>query len=566
MKRRISLFVLLTFAAVAASAQVRALVPVVRPVLHERTKDFIVKLADSMSKEGYRDAAEYLRAWSEGGFGSGMVYVDPATGRNYAITNRHVVAQAERVTLEFDREDGSTAVYKDCRVVAVSENLDLALVAFPDDARPFKSGLPISTALPADGVDAWSAGFPGLLSRPSWQFGKGSVTNRAARIPELADPEETALIQHSAPIDPGSSGGPLLVASASSPLGYAVVGVNTWKVGGRQDTNFAIPSSAIEAFLKTATSRPAGAATERLADRARAFVAAASQDDYKRLVRFVSYEIVAKEGERLLKAALASAPTKIRNEIVEQFVSVSPIDGLRMAVAYAIAERASISPLALAATDAVAADDGTGYADMLAGQTPFRAAWIEEHGHWRLASFPPAAAAQEARGKAAQKASVGVDIVSPFDLAFAAGAVFRIDGERFTALNFGMQADIFNSQFIHFSFEGAAGSMPYQSYDGERKATVFIPRVGLVFQLPIRMREWYAVPFGKANVGFLMPLSLDGPDMGFHASWGAGAYVGVPGTNVFISAEYSRINVSDPLGGGASTLGVLGASVLFGFY
>lgn len=62
-----------------------------------------------------------------------------------------------------------------------------------------------------DGTEVWSAGFPGLGGKPMWQLGKGTITNASAKIKELIAPNISTIIQHSAEVDAGNSGGPLLL-------------------------------------------------------------------------------------------------------------------------------------------------------------------------------------------------------------------------------------------------------------------------------------------------------------------------------------------------------------------
>ncbi len=60
MKKLALLPALLLLGGITVQAQIRNLVPIVRPVLHDSTKAFILKLGESMAKDGYADAAEYL--------------------------------------------------------------------------------------------------------------------------------------------------------------------------------------------------------------------------------------------------------------------------------------------------------------------------------------------------------------------------------------------------------------------------------------------------------------------------------------------------------------------------
>ena len=94
--------------------------------------------------------------------------------------------------------------------------------------------------MPADGEEVWTAGYPGLFGNPSWQLAKGVVSNRRLTVEAMGPPEYAVFTQHSAPIDPGNSGGPLLTGDPRNPESLRVVGVNTWMVQGRQNANFAV--------------------------------------------------------------------------------------------------------------------------------------------------------------------------------------------------------------------------------------------------------------------------------------------------------------------------------------
>lgn len=554
MKRLFTAFALVTLCLVPAVAQVRPLVPIVRPVLHEKTKVFILDLAESMAKDGYDDASDYLKAWAEGGFGSGFVIVEK-DGRNLVITNRHVVAQAETATLEFEGADGSTVTYKDCPVVGVSETLDIAIIGFPEGVKPFAKGLTLGSKLPEDGSDVLSAGFPGLLSRPSWQFGKGSVTNNQARIPELADPADALLIQHSAPIDPGSSGGPLVVANPAATGGYEVIGINTWKVNGRQDTNFAIPGTAIRAFVDQALKPSSVSAKDALAARVAAFVAAAAapEDAYKGLDRFVSYDLVSRSGERYLKDALASAPTKVRDSIVEKFVGVSPVEGLRLAIAYGIAESLKAGPaVRFDGAAAVTEGDGSSVVELARDGGSLQTRWIREHGYWRLETFPePEAEAATGKDKKGKKdkekraGEKGVELVSPFDAGVSLGVTAETGSYGFKMASLGLTLPLFDgSSFFAFRNDISVGSYSYTYTDywgTEDKKTFVVSFLGsLVAQLPVRLGDLYIVPYFKPGVGFVMSPTTDIELGGATTALGGGLYVTPPGWGWSLGAEYSR--------------------------
>lgn len=512
-------------------AQIRDYVPIVRPVYHAETIAFLNKLSDSMKKDGYDDAAAVLKGYAEGGFGSGFV-ITASDGANYVVTNRHVVSEAASITLEFEKGDGSQTMYKNCPVLAVDEDLDLALVAFPQGVKPFKAGLSFAKASLEDGAEVWSAGYPGLGDSPAWQLGKGNITNGSAKVPELADPAITSLIQHSAQVDPGNSGGPLLVPDKSSESHYQVIGINTWKAVDRQAANFSIPAAAIAKFIESSLSRDAEKTPQasRLETRCRDFIgAAAKKDAYKSIARLVSYSYVASDGEAILKDALATAPSAVRSEIVAVFSDSSPIEGIRLAIAYKIqtklAGKDGPLPLGFVAVDgnAEAADSAVPVRFSFQGKE-ISLPWIREHGVWRLASYPFKEGEIAKSPDRKEKKDSGVSSLtfddSPYAALFRLGAVLSLSGD---GLLYEAAFDIQTSAFTSIGMAGAFRKSTYtpSSDWGYPKDGVLV-EVGPEFllQLPIRAESFAVIPHAGVKGGILIDTAAMGSSdagMGIYA-------------------------------------------------
>lgn len=317
-----------------ASAQVKNYVGVVREKHYKAFDEFLDELASNLKNRGYASYSDYVKSYRKGGFGSGFVYVDK-DGKNYVITNRHVVSQAESASIEFENDDGSTKKFENLSVLITDDDIDIAVLTFEGNAKPFKSSLSFNTSKLSDGQDVISAGFPGLGGEPVWQFGKGSVTNASARIKDLIDPTISTVIQHSAQIDAGNSGGPLLVASKSAATGYEVAGINTWKAVGRDATNFSIPAKLALGLIEKSKNPPAD--ETMLSDRKKKFKNALSDsaNDYTSIVKFVSYNLASSEGSDCLDEVLRHASSAVVNRIAGEF-AYNPIEGLRYALAYKI--------------------------------------------------------------------------------------------------------------------------------------------------------------------------------------------------------------------------------------
>jgi S1-C subfamily serine protease len=153
----------------------------------------------------------------------------------YVLTNYHVIKSAARAEVRLD--DGRVAHVLE--VVAEKEQSDLALVM----ARVLSSNIskPIGklriTEEPelAIGARVYAIGTPKGLEA---SLSEGIVSGKREITAGIS------WLQTTAPISPGSSGGPLLDTSGK------VVGVVTANRLGGQNLNFAIPAAQVRAFLK----------------------------------------------------------------------------------------------------------------------------------------------------------------------------------------------------------------------------------------------------------------------------------------------------------------------------
>jgi S1-C subfamily serine protease len=179
---------------------------------------------------GGRTASELPEdAVVEIGTGTGFV-VAPG----YVVTNHHVIDGADSVTI-LDPADRTSLI--DASIVAVMVDSDLALLKCVRLKAP---ALPLRRELPRRGTDVMVLGFPGVsLLGLELKTTRGSVVSNA-------DPVWDGRFLHSATINKGNSGGPIVDAKG------AVVGVvvaytrrevieNTYSLG--------IPIDAVWSFL-----------------------------------------------------------------------------------------------------------------------------------------------------------------------------------------------------------------------------------------------------------------------------------------------------------------------------
>ena len=185
--------------------------------------------------------------------GSGFV----VTGDGYIITNRHVVKSCQSLAVRSDSAPGTRA-----QIVALHPRDDLAVIraeASYGSVAAFRVGAAIRP-----GDDIVAIGFPlaGLLAdEPS--VTTGSVSALAGIH------NDQSVLQMSAPVQQGSSGGPLFDASGN------VVGIVVTKLNARvvaeetgdlpQNVNFALKGDIARTFLeKLAIGYTSAASTVRM--------------------------------------------------------------------------------------------------------------------------------------------------------------------------------------------------------------------------------------------------------------------------------------------------------------
>ena len=168
------------------------------------------------------------------GLGSGFI-IHPD---GYLMTNDHVIAGENEVTVTVFGAGTERQTYANVRILAASADLDLALLKIDTpDNRQFPT-VPIGDADDLkQGQPVFAIGAPLGLER-SVSEGIVSLRNRQE--------EGHIFIQTTTQINPGNSGGPLFN------LRGEVVGVNNMKIvqTGAEGLGFAIPATVVKNFLR----------------------------------------------------------------------------------------------------------------------------------------------------------------------------------------------------------------------------------------------------------------------------------------------------------------------------
>jgi serine protease Do len=333
----------------------------------------------------------------------------------------------------------------------------------------------------------------------------------------LADPGKTFLIQHSAQVDAGNSGGPLLIAAKGAPGGYRVIGVNTWKAVSRQATNYSIPSIAISAFVgKVLGSNEAVDETPHVESRALEF--SVKLRDQKKgfadAVTYISYSCTNERGVEALRKVLATAPSEVRDSIYAVFVGLSPIEAMRYSVSFqlqkefsSITENESVTMESLTRTAANAYDCVYASSD-----GKWKSVWIKEQGVWRLGSIERIETAQMQKGNkkiARDDANVSPKkdywIQTPYELLFEASVGMSPDSDH--GFYFGAQVLSSMNTYLSTGINISTQSMDintidyYTGNDSTVSARSYLAQYVVRGQVPVMLSKFSIVPFAQVGVG-----------------------------------------------------------------
>jgi serine protease Do len=343
-----------------------------------RVAELFEAVADRFQQSGQAQTADFLRGHVTDSFGSGFIVRHE--GAMYAVTNRHVVDLAEEPEIEIE---GGVRLAAD--VVYTHPVYDLAILA--PRGGPWPQGmhaLQLASMRARDLDEVIATGHPGLNGTPSYQSTKGSVTNASLEVGKVA------YIQHSAPIDPGSSGGPLI-----NDAGF-VIGVNAGKFSDRDNVYLAVPAPAVKEALHHAgllvrARQYPGWETVALQATCKQLAQQLSGEDVSPDVVFsIGSDLIAERGFESLRFLDVDPNNSAedRQELREAFVR-EPVAMLRVAVAVRLwseAHEYDGAPVGCAGGDG-AMQSQTAKLNIQFSKRSRESMWRFEQGQWRLATI-----------------------------------------------------------------------------------------------------------------------------------------------------------------------------------
>lgn len=398
-------------------------VAIVTPNISEEMKKHASEMVRIMANYSYYSAASEYKAYQKGWSGSGFV-IKGKNGRHYIVTNKHVTRGLKSVNIEFN---GDTATkYEDCPVIKESEEIDVAIVELP---RHFKIGqsLEFYTETVNEGDDVWSAGYPGLGNNPVWQLGKGIISNMSVRDKDFGDEKKFHVIQHTAQVDAGNSGGPLLIRKEKkgSAPSYYVIGVNTWKAGGRENTNFSIPTKFINEFVSQAITEATNISEQKQEENVKAAgenFYNALLSGYKEIIPFLSDECTYSITNETFQEMFSQASSEVQTEIRENLKEAKGTEALKILLADNLAQSVKKKKQTLTLKETKLSGTGaTAISTFSYNGKEKIFNWANEHGQWKIVSN-----GSDSNGGSFQMAS-GVHIIKNKGKGLATSALFGLN-------------------------------------------------------------------------------------------------------------------------------------------
>lgn len=511
-----------------AQQDLKKSVCVVKQNYTDAEKEAFEKTASTLFSNSYMSAARRLRK-GLGGFGSGFLY-RADNGKLYIITNKHVVKDAKSVQLTFKAEGGDKTI-SNCNVIAKSDSMDIAVVEFPATETGFVP-LSFDADRVVDGTNVWSAGFPGLGDEPAWQLGNGVVSNDNLVNMELTDSVHIAVIQHTAQVDPGSSGGPLLVLKENTKREsgdksvalkeYKVVGMNTWKAFHRENANFSLMAKDILKVvnnLGTVSSSMKNDDEVGLQNQVEKFIESFNKSSIE-MSAFISNKMATSLSEDQLTAMLKNISTNANNSLRDG----DAVDGLKIMVADNI--KSQIRTLSDLKVGSLSTNGDSGTVTFSYRKKQYTSSWEKNSDGWQLTSTE--IIKTDVNGNRAVESgfrvldldgcgNVSLDFMFPLmDTYYFEDEFWSEKADYTDKTKFGISYAHFFSRFVNWNASFDYGMVErhntdivYYNMDNEytvEETTTDLKYFSLVTgfgaQCPMAVNRFYFAPDVKAQIGF----------------------------------------------------------------
>lgn len=450
------------------------------------------QLGSVLQQNGFITAAKALRSYPKS-FGSGFVY-KAKSGKDYLVTNYHVLGNNTSASLQM-YVHGKDTLMRDCPVLFSHPQIDIALIQVPMEIS--EKSIPAYSSDIKEGQEVFSAGYPGLGAAPLWQLGKGVISNREVNTAYLGSSDSLIIIQHTAQIDAGNSGGPLLVKDEES--NFKVIGVNTWKGRLRENTNFSIRLSDVDAVIGMYEANQQ-ADTTPFETVNKGFVEA-FKIGYEAVAEYISMDYILS-----LSAGEISFMIKNSEQKVYDAIRKTPIGGLKLMVANDMFNKiGKVKDLSLSQ---VKRESDDSYKTIFtAKKKVFEFAWQHSSLGWRIVDvkYENAKSNNKSYTSSLQQ-DYGIR-TSFLNQNVEVGVSFPIQEKQAYGFNFGYVCSFYTYGLFTANLDVNGYVVPdeYESwhplYEGEKNKFGACVNFGAGVQLPIALKQFIITPYAVGVLG-----------------------------------------------------------------
>jgi serine protease Do len=349
--------------------------------------------------------------------------------------------------------------------------------------------------------------------KPSWQFGKGIISNSELEISGFDDEIKTKAIQHTAQIDRGSSGGPLLVADATQESGYSVIGLNSWKIIDRENVNLSISAKTINDFISNAIKTVSNNQQEQLEKTSGKFISDLMHG-YKKVIKYVAYDYVSKLSADNFVRFIDLASPGAKADILDIFKNgQNPVEAVRIAIADAIVRtlEKNKSTFSFTSIAGIVSSDVPATVFYSYNNKPVTSTWKIEQKNWKISDISclKFVDAEERIGfiKSFDFGST-INLVTFFPSSDLESTGFG--GEYLWGTNLYIGAGIFK-----FSHHGYNTEYNYNTSKDEITGSGYVDyyniNVLLGYRYPFQIKRFFIIPFaqlyGGMNTGIVSSLA-----------------------------------------------------------
>lgn len=499
------------------------------------------QLGLTLQNNGFITAGKTLRNY-EKSFGSGFIY-QANSGNTYVVTNQHVVSNVDAVSLQIN-VNGKNTTFTNCPVLYAHPNIDLALIQVPESIS--NKALKIYTSSIKDGQEVFSAGYPGIGDKPLWQLGKGVISNKEVNTGTFGNKDSLLVIQHTAQVDAGNSGGPLLTKQPNDST-YYVVGVNTWKVRLRENTNFSIRTTELEQVINWYENKQLPDSTTF--DEATQEFINSLKEDYIAVAPYISMSYILS----LSSDEIAYMLKNSRKEIYHAIRNIDPKTGLKLMVANELCNKINSNNGNILLENATIISPKQGKCELLINKKSLCFVLEQTANGWKVVQIINTKAKTKKKQSQlvnTESKAYGID-KSKYTNFVELGLSLPIADKQLCGLNIayhfsyftyglvGLNMDINQYKVPNAYFPGH----PYYDGESEKNAFGFGFNFDLGAQVPVALKQFRITPYALASAGTgKYPISHENSTVPFYIGTRCGSRFGYEFHNalqLYLALEYN---------------------------